>query len=156
MPADPNEPTERGADDVVLSSPGIPVVEIPARTEHLKFSFRHLQLDHPKFLPAACSNDFYQTLLTQIRNFSSWRIEDFCDQNNREHRHQIWFPDTTEPGGFTSVSDDEQFGWAEVWQTGLAPDSDPIRRNYRIHGAMIGDTFFIIWLDPGHGLYSPG
>jgi hypothetical protein len=150
MPADP----EGGTEEVPLPSRTVPIVEIPARTEHLKFSFRHLQLDHPKFLPTACTESFYRTLLARIRDFSSWRVEDFCDENNNEHSHKIWWPQTTEPDGFVSLTDDEQFAWAEFWQTDLTSVSDPNGRNYRIHGAIIDGSFFVIWLDPAHQLYS--
>jgi hypothetical protein len=77
-------------------------------------------------------------------------VEDFCDPDNSEHRHQVYFPDTRVPGGFNRVLN-EQIEPMNAWQFEVAPKS-----NWRAHGFLIDDTFYLVWLDPHHKLYANG
>jgi hypothetical protein len=127
---------------------GIPVPVIQPATELLRFSFKHIDLTTAKFLTENCDVEFFRELLVAVRDLSSWTIERFCDQNNNEHRHVIWFPQTTEPDGFRSVEAD-QLQYHECWQFQLSKKQD-----WRVHGILIDDTFYIVWLDPRHALYG--
>lgn len=135
----PNEENGRGK---------IPAPILQPATETLKFSFKHLDLSTDKFLVSRCDEHFLRQLLQTIQDFSLWTIEQFCDQNNNEHRHVIWFPDTTEPGGFINV-EPEQLAYHESWQFQLSRAND-----WRVHGILIDDTFYVVWLDPHHSLYN--
>jgi hypothetical protein len=126
----------------------IPAPILPPARETLNFSFRHLDIHTDKFLISDCSEEFVRELLNTIREFSSWTVEQFCDQNNNEHRHVINFPDTTEPDGFHNL-DVEQLAYHESWQFQLSQLKD-----WRVHGILIDDTFYVIWLDPNHRLYA--
>jgi hypothetical protein len=86
-------------------------------------------------------------LLERIRDYSTWTVDDFCEQNNNEHRHIINFPATSEPNGFGNV-DTDQLAWHEAWQFELCRDQD-----WRVHGILIDDTFYVVWLDANHALY---
>lgn len=125
----------------------IPAPILPPATETLKFSFRHLDSHAEKFLVSNCNAAFLQQLVHTIRELSSWTIEQFCDQNNHEHRHVIWFPGTSEPEGFPNL-DKEQLSYHESWQFQLSREHD-----WRVHGILIDDTFYVVWLDPNHALY---
>jgi hypothetical protein len=85
-----------------------------------------------------------------LHKFSSWAVDDFCNANNNEHRHPIYFPETNEKEGFVKAPniDEEQLKFAEAWQFEVAPKS-----NGRAHGFLIGDTFYLVWLDPCHRLF---
>jgi hypothetical protein len=126
----------------------IPAPILPPATETLKFSFRHLDTETEKFLITHCSEEFLRQLVHTIKEFSSWTVEQFCDANNRERRHVIWFTDTTEPDGFPNM-DREQLAYHESWQFQLTRE-----RDWRVHGILIDDTFYIVWLDPNHSLYG--
>ena len=126
----------------------VPAPILPSTTGLLKFSFRHLDLQTEKFQLSECGEDFLRHLLQTIRELSSWTIEQFCEQNNRESRHVIEFGATTEPDGFRNV-DTDQLAYHESWQFQLSQ-----REHWRVHGILIDDTFYVVWLDPNHRLYA--
>lgn len=131
----------------------IPALRREAATMPLRFSFRHLDFSSSKFHPSRCSNEYFIRLLTVLQRYSSWRVEDFIYQNNSEHRHVIPFDTSSEPSGFERVPgiDKEQLGYHDGWQIGVCPED---RENqWRAHGILIDDTFFVIWLDQDHQLF---
>ncbi|MBZ5628113.1 MAG: hypothetical protein LAO06_04520 [Acidobacteriia bacterium] len=130
-------------------TPAIPEIVVPAENRPLRFSFKHLDTANRKFQLADCNAEFFRALVERIRDYSSWTVDDFCDQNNNEHRHVIHFPDTTEPNGFAGLGfDPDQLEYHEAWQFELSPIEE-----WRVHGILIDDTFYIIWLDADHNLY---
>lgn len=133
---------------------GIPEPHIPAGELPVKFSFKHLDLDHPKFHWSQCTPVYFQKLFETLRTFSTWNVEYFRDEYNEEHRHWIHFPDTSEPQGFQNIPnvDSEQFGYEYGYQFGVNPEV-PWNR-WRAHGILIDDTFFLVWLDPEHRLFQ--
>lgn len=132
---------------------GIPEAK-PLETDQLpiRFSFKHLDLENEKFNHAKCDREYFRSLFQVLQRFSSWEVGDFTDQNNNEHRHHIHFPETTEPNGFTHIQDPEQLGYAVGWQFSPVPDDPGCR--WRVHGILIDDTFFVVWLDMQHLLYA--
>jgi len=125
----------------------IPDPQMPVGLELITFSFKHLDIEHKKFPLTACNADFYQELLRTIKSYSGWSVERFCEQNHQFHRHLIDFESTTEPQGFEL---DEQLDSGEYWQICLKPTE-----KWRVHGFIVGSTFFIKWLDPEHLLCQP-
>jgi hypothetical protein len=77
-------------------------------------------------------------------------VDDFLDQNNKEHRHKIFFEDTSEKDGFVGAPgvDKDQIGYLEAWQFQVCDATD-----WRVHGFILDETFYIVWLDPLHRLY---
>jgi hypothetical protein len=55
-------------------------------------------------------------------------------------------PDTTEKDGFAHLN--EQLRQIPAYQFQVSSNE-----HGRIHGLVIGNIFFIIWLDPDHRLY---
>jgi hypothetical protein len=127
---------------------GIPLPHLPEGERPLKFSFKHLDIGHPKFNPAECSVGFYCALLDKIKEYSSWTVEGFCEANGNDRRHQIYFPETSEQQGFALLAD-EQFADTESWQFCLLQT-----REWRVHGFILADTFYVVWLDENHALYG--
>ena len=119
----------------------------------LRFSFKHLDTTHQKFAVTNCDVGFLRSLLAALRKFSDWVVGDFVDQNNNEHRHIIDFAATSETDGFVRAPkiNEDQLWQHDPWQFGI-PTDDPSSR-WRIHGILIDDTFFIVWLDPKHALF---
>lgn len=84
---------------------------------------------------------------------SNWAVETFIDQDNEEHRHIIDFTISSEPDGFRHVQglDPEQLGVYDGWEFGVYPEQRWCQ--YRAHGIVIDDVFYIIWLDQEHRLF---
>jgi len=150
MADDENRDSKSGEDIPPLLNPAtrIPTVEIPRGEELLQFSFRHIDLENEKFSVSECPLEFFRLLMETIKTFSNWTIDDFQDQNNKDHRHIIDFRQTTEPHGFSNVVDPDQFDYHEAWQFQLSQTE-----LWRVHGILVDNTFFVIWLDPKHQLY---
>ena len=119
----------------------------------LRFSFKHLDFNTEKFCVRNCDREFWYNLHCRIYGYSRWTVDQFRDQNqnnqNMEHRHTIYFPETSELGGFVNV-DQENLALEEPWQFSVNPVPECIGR---VHGLLQDDTFYVIWLDPCHRLY---
>lgn len=131
----------------------IPAIQRAADKMPLRFSFKHLDFDNPKFDPAKCSVEYFLRLFGILQRFSSWFVEDFIDQNNHEHRHIIPFEGSTEKDGFQHIPeiDREQLGYHDGWQFGVCPEDGGNR--WRVHGILVDDTFYVVWLDQYHQLF---
>lgn len=131
----------------------IPAVQRAAANMPLRFSFRHLDFNNPKFYPSRCEVGYFLRLFEILRRFSCWTVEDFIDQNNDAHRHIIPFETSSEQDGFQHIPeiDREQLGYHDGWQFGVYPE-EPWNR-WRVHGILVGDTFYVVWLDQHHELF---
>jgi|SRR5579872_1396148 len=131
----------------------IPAIQRAAANMPLRFSFKHLDFNYPKFHPSRCSLQYFLKLFEILQRFSSWTVDDFIDQNNTEHRHIIPFENSSEPDGFQQIPeiDAEQLGYHEGWQFGVSPDQRENR--WRVHGLLVDDTFYVVWLDQNHQLF---
>jgi hypothetical protein len=121
---------------------------------HLRFSFKHLDLTSQKFPVSGCGDPaFLLDLIGRMKEYSAWPVEQFRDNNNTaEHRHQIYFPATSEQR-FPGIDPDE-FADAENWQFAVSATPGCLGR---VHGVLLGDTFFVVWFDSCHRLYpKPG
>lgn len=75
-------------------------------------------------------------------------VQEFRTNKSKSVRiHQIDFADTSEKDGFTTLN--EQLRDQEAWQFQLTANE-----HGRVHGILNGATFFVVWIDPGHQLYS--
>jgi hypothetical protein len=108
-----------------------------------------LHADHPRFGVSDCSSEFLRGFLERLRIYSAGSVDEFLDQNNKEHRHSIDFEATSEKDGFMGAPgvDEDQLNYAQAWQFGVAAKTD-----WRVHGFLIEDTFYVVWLDPRHRL----
>jgi hypothetical protein len=112
----------------------------------LEFSFKYLDSTNEKFSPQECSVEFFRALIEAIQAYSHWTVERFTDQNNKDHRHIIVFEETTEPDGFSTLEED-QLAYHDAWQFGLSKTEV-----WRVHGILIDNVFYVVWLDPDHKL----
>ena len=119
--------------------------------ERLQFSFKHLDENHSKFDIKNCTVEYLRALLIQIKNYSEYTEEQFKELNNRDHRHFNYWSDTSEKNGFTHLSDEIQNEYS--WQFALCPQSRTVPlADWRVHGMIVGNVFYIVWLDPKHQL----
>jgi len=122
---------------------------MPPQDKALQFSFKHFQPDHPRFPIENCSRESFCALFERLRSNSLGSIDDFLDQNNKEHRHMIDFEATAEKDGFIAAPgvDSDQINYLQAWQFGVSPHTD-----WRAHGSMSDGVFYVIWFDPLHRL----
>ena len=113
----------------------------------MSFSFRHLDLAHPKFGLDRCPADYLPVLLERLSHLSGWTMGEFRLNDSRTIRsHRIEFSQTSEPDGFPLP--EEETG--TPWQFSLRTNAYG-----RVHGHLIGDVFYVVWVDAAHALY-PG
>lgn len=120
-------------------------------TGRLQFSFKHLDDKHSKFNIGNCSQEFLIALLLEVKNYSEYTVEQFEEENNKDHRHKNFWSDTSERKGFTHLSVEIQNEYS--WQFALRPQCYTGREDdWRVHGMLVGNVFYIVWLDPRHKL----
>lgn len=99
--------------------------------------------------PAEFPDGYTQTLMKRLRDLSSWTVSQFVgrvDQSVRNHKHD--WSKTSRPNGFDHLN--EHYKAYDGWQFSLT-----VNEHGRVHGVIIDDTFYVIWLDLDHQLY-PG
>ncbi|WP_377155911.1 hypothetical protein ACFJIX_27700 [Roseateles sp. UC29_93] len=128
---------------------------VPASTFHalpdgmLHFSFRLLhstgKFGHEQVTAAA---PYLSTLLDRLRGLSTMRPDEFRRNRDRAWRiHPVQWSETTEKNGFKHLPSEMQQYVA--WQFQLTANE-----HGRVHGILVEDVFYIVWLDPEHRLYQ--
>jgi hypothetical protein len=123
--------------------------KIPEDT-NLRFSFKLLDIQNNKkfALHHTAKGGYWEKLLLRLKDVSGIRIKEFRQNYSKQLRnHRIDFSKTSEPNGFSQLN--EQLRGEEAWQFELTQNE-----HGRVHGLLMGDTFYIVWLDPCHILYS--
>jgi hypothetical protein len=134
---------------VPTSASRITPPKVPEDT-NLQFSFKLLDVHtNKKFgLHHAVKDGYLEKLLLRLKDVSSMRTSEFRRNYSKQLRnHLIDFAGTSEPKGFSQLN--EQLRAEQAWQFELTQNE-----HGRIHGLLIGDTFYVVWLDPCHILYS--
>jgi hypothetical protein len=86
--------------------------------------------------------------MERMKSISTMTIREFTsnkDRSLRAHTHD--WPKTKKPNGFDGLN--EQFRAYPGWQFQLTAND-----RGRVHGLIIDNTFYVIWLDQNHFLYS--
>lgn len=122
--------------------------ELPGEDAVVRFSFRHLDLNtNPKFSLSHCQTGYLEKFLPRLRDVSSVSLKSFKTKPSDSLRnHVITWNDTTEPNGFVHLH--EQLRAEQAWQFHVTSN-----KHGRVHGFLIDDTFFVVWIDPDHKLY---
>lgn len=130
-----------------------PVTRIPTPSEiHqelVAFSFKYIELGHEKYgLPdAELKKEYLGCLLERLKQISTMKFSEFRQAGKTLRSHQIKWCDTTDPDGYAHLS--EQMQACEPWQFSIT------RENLgRIHGLILGNVFYVVWIDHDHKLYS--
>ena len=113
----------------------------------ISFSFKYFQPDHERFSYASKDMGYVQALLTRLKDLSGWKAQDMLTNRNSALRcNPINWNDTSESG----------FGLPQEEQLVDPPYQFQISANAhgRVHGFIVDEVFYIVWLDPDHLLYS--
>ena len=114
----------------------------------IRFSFKYI--DFSEKYPLQNNDDgYFKSFLDRLRSLSQMKVDEFRankDKGLRAHTH-IW-RQTSEPDGFGHLND--QLRQCEPWQFQLSSN-----KHGRVHGILLDEVFYIIWLDPKHELH-PG
>lgn len=124
-----------------------PIRKTPLPDSKLKFSFEFFDASDVELCPAKFRDGYTQTLMQRLRDVSSWSVTTFCgkqDKSLRNHQHD--WTKTSRPHGFSHLND--HYKAIPGWQFCLSANE-----HGRVHGIIIDETFFIIWLDHDHKLY---
>jgi hypothetical protein len=115
----------------------------------LKFSFRFFDNSDSEICPAAFRDGYTQSLMQRMKDLSSWTVKKFTgsmDKSVRNHSHD--WGKTARPAGFANLN--SHFRDYPGWQFCISANE-----HGRVHGIIMDDTFYVIWLDHDHVLY-PG
>jgi hypothetical protein len=124
-------------------------------TQNVKFSFKHLDTTNEKYAVQKCCIDFFSNLVRSLTRYSKFTVDEFREQNNEDGRHCHYFANTSEPNGFVCLNDPDGLEMEEAWQIRLCPSTQvPPASGWRVHGILLADVFYVVWLDYDHALYS--
>lgn len=114
----------------------------------LAFSFKYLDLsNNPKFVLSNCKDGYLDKLLGRLKDLCSLKVKEFRASHSTSLRaHRIAWGETSEPDGFTSLG--PQLREEEAWQFEITANS-----HGRVHGFLVDDVFYVVWVDPKHQLY---
>jgi hypothetical protein len=114
----------------------------------LRFSFRHLSVTQKfNYPPAEDAKLYLQTLLERLKDLSSMPVSAFRANKSkslRNHKHD--WKSTSERDGYAHL--DEQLQQCEPWQFCLSANP-----HGRVHGILVDEVFYVVWLDVQHALY---
>lgn len=113
------------------------------------FSFKYMELEHHKFdLPDTATKDNYLAMLfDRFKNISTMKFSEFRLAGKALRSHAISWEKTSEPKGYSHLS--QQMQECEPWQFSLSREELG-----RIHGFLLSDIFYVVWIDHGHKLYQ--
>lgn len=114
----------------------------------IRFSFKYLDLvSNQKFGIHQCAEGYLAKLLERLKDLSSLSEMEFrASRSSSLRAHQIDWERTSEPNGFLSLN--EQLRALRAWQFEITSNA-----HGRVHGFLLEDTFFVVWVDPAHQLY---
>lgn len=115
----------------------------------LRFSFKHLDLySNAKFNVDLCERGYLEKFLVRLKDLCGLSVQEFrTNKSSSLKAHRINWPDTKEVAGFSRLN--EQLRDEEAWQFEITKNE-----HGRVHGILLEDTFYVIWVDPTHYLYS--
>jgi hypothetical protein len=113
----------------------------------LKFSFKLFDNSDVEMCPAAFADGYTQTLMERLKDLSSWTVKRFTSDFHKTLRnHKLEWPETSRPHGFAHLN--AVYRELDGWQFCLTANA-----HGRVHGVIIDDTFYVIWLDCNHRMY---
>jgi hypothetical protein len=114
----------------------------------LKFSFRFFDPTDGEVCPTVFREGYTSALMQRLRDVSSWTVREFTEkQDNSLRNHPHDWAETSRPDGFTRLN--QHYRDYAGWQFCLSANE-----RGRVHGIIIDDTFYVIWLDQDHRLYA--
>lgn len=113
----------------------------------LRFSFKYLDLNN-KFHIDDVGKGYLLTFVERLKSISGMSVSDFRSNRNKSLRaHMHDWSKTTEKAGYTCLN--SQLKGCEPWQFQLTANE-----HGRVHGILLDEVFYVVWLDPKHKLYE--
>jgi hypothetical protein len=114
------------------------------------FKFFDCTTKNAKFSIHDAPEGYWEKLMERLKAISSMTCRNlFHSPTSKSLRgHPITFSETSEPTGFSHLN--EQFRAAPAFQVSVTANEYG-----RVHGIVLGDVFYVVWLDHSHKLY-PG
>lgn len=124
-----------------------PIVKTEIRDKPLRFSFSLFDNGDEEVCPEHFPAEYVQTLMQRLKDLSTWTLHKFMtDYSKTVRNHTIAWSDTARPQGFKHLN--TQLRAYVPWQFSLS-----VNEHGRVHGIIIDEVFYIIWLDVNHKLY---
>lgn len=126
------------------STSGIELTKL--KHQGISFSFKYYQNDHSKFSCNEKAAIYWLTLIDRLKALSGLSNQELLMNRSRTLRcHPIKWENTSENG----------FGLPNEEQLVDTPYQFSLSSNEhgRVHGFLIGEVFYVVWLDPRHLLY---
>jgi len=121
--------------------------KIESISELVKFSFKYLTDENPKFLYNEHDGIYFLKLIERLKSISTMKISEFRQGGSKSLRaHPIDWQKTSEDG--FGLPDENQLA-EEAYQFALSSNEYG-----RVHGFLIQNRFYTVWLDKDHKLYS--
>ena len=113
----------------------------------IKFSFKYLSFDNPKFVCSGAEVSYFLELLERLKALSFMRMSDFlANRSSGLRSHPISWEDVSENG--FGIPNEEQLA-VSAYQFALSANESG-----RVHGFIIDTRFYVVWLDRDHKLYA--
>lgn len=118
-----------------------------ADNETLRFSFKHLDTTHEKFLIQGRDCLYFTKVFERLKNLSSFKVSEiFSNRSSSLRAHPIDWETSSEKDGFARLN--EQLKQIPAYQFQISANE-----HGRVHGFILDNIFFVIWFDPVHNLY---
>jgi hypothetical protein len=126
------------------ASDGIRKTEVGG--ELLRFSFCYFNND-AALCPKIFGEHYTQKLMERLKELSRWTLKRFTETRSPAVRnHFIAWSETSRPTGFAHLP--QQLREGPAWQFSISANEYG-----RVHGLLVGATFYVVWLDYHHQLY---
>ncbi len=118
----------------------------PSHQTKVNFSFKYFDNGHSKFSTLEKEYEYFHKVLDKMKILSDKEMSHLVASGARAYRfHPIIWKDVTENGFPDHVPPDIA---GNPYQFNITQS-----KYGRVHGFIIGSTFFVVWLDPEHNLY---
>ena len=117
-------------------------------SDEIRFSYKYLDLKHDKFCVDCQNSEYFIKLIARFADVSRMTAKELrLPRNNGSIRsHGIKWHEVSEDC-FGIPNEDEIV--TDPWQFSVSSNE-----HGRVHGFIIGNTFFVRWFDPEHKLYN--
>lgn len=137
------KPKKRAPDDSGNSC----IKKSPVPLGLMRFSFKLFDQTDGELCPPNFEDGYTQSLMQRLQALSERSIDEFMKKYEKEWRnHRIAWAGTAREQGFSHLND--QFQSYEPWQFQISKS-----QHGRVHGLIIEDCFYVIWLDCNHQLH---
>lgn len=113
------------------------------RQEKISFSFKYFNRDKKEFNISGTCVNWFITLVDILKNISELNINELINQRQHYDVHGYKWDELKHKFDFSDAFLEQ----AECLQFRLSKSEG------RVHGFVVGNIFYIVWLDPHHNLY---